>query len=106
MPAIRRMLDLSTAHLTPEMREELPLYGRDGGAPSWGGAAGVYPTEHGALVWVPDDPEESAANSDEALPLELIVIQKHARRYGCDYILFDADGPMDPGLDVFDDPTT
>lgn len=102
-PTIRKMLDLSTAHLTPEMRDELPLYGRDDGAPSWGGAAGVYPTEHGALVWVPDDPEESANNADEALPLELIVLQKYARRHGCDFILFDSDGPVDAALDTFED---
>jgi hypothetical protein len=115
MANIRKMLDMSTAHLTPEMRDELDdafhgglRLGADGawhGAESaWGGAVGVYPTEHGALVWVPDDPEESAAAGDEAIPLELIVIQKYARRLGCDYVLFDADGPVDDALDVFERP--
>lgn len=101
MANIRRVLDLTTEHLPRVMRDELPTYTREGGAPSWGGASGIYPTEYGALVWVPDNPEESSAAGDEPVPAVLLKIHKHARQHGCDYILFDADGPADDDLDLF-----
>lgn len=51
---VRRLLDLSTAHLPPEMRAALAL----------GPGVIAYPLDHGALMWVPDDPEDSAATGE------------------------------------------
>ena len=101
MVNIRKCLDLSTEHLPRAMRDELLTYTREGDAPSWGGASGVYPTEYGALVWVPDNPEESSATGDEPVPPVLLTIQKYARVYDCDYVLFDADASVDDALEVF-----
>jgi hypothetical protein len=101
MPNIRRVMDLSTEHLPRAMRDELLTYTREADAPSWGGASGVYPTEYGALVWVPDNPEESSANGEEPVPPILLAIQKYARQHECDYVLFDADASVDDALEIF-----
>jgi len=80
MPDIRVLLDLSTAHLPEHL-----------GCGGLGTAPGVvaYPTERGWLLWVPDDPDESAAIGD-AVPAVVLAIQRYARAHGCDYVLFDA----------------
>lgn len=101
---IRRVLDVSTSHLPP--------YGTN-----LNGIEGliVYElAEYGWLVWVPDDPEQHAADylgDDEAdyspaepeiITRELIDLQKYARERGCDYILFDRDGPTNANLHRWD----
>jgi hypothetical protein len=86
MSWVRRMLDLSTAHL-PEVygkaldREESII---------------AYETDHGWLMWVPCDPEDSSA-ADE-VPAEILTVQLYARALDCDWVLFDCDGTVDDGL--------
>ena len=41
-------------------------------------------------MWVLPDPA-MWADKHPALPAELLTIQRYARAWGCDYILFDAD---------------
>jgi hypothetical protein len=87
-PRIRRMLDASTGSL-PE-----PVFQALDGHP-W---IVVHPTGYGALMWVPDDPADSARVCDPPVPAEVLAVQMYARSLGCDYVMFDADaGPL-PGL--------
>lgn len=80
---VRRMLDLSTQHLPAGL-------GFDG----LGGAEGVTAFElpHGWLMWVPDDPHDQPRWRGQ-VPDVVLAIQLFARRHGCDYVLFDTDGP-------------
>jgi hypothetical protein len=85
---IRSFLDLSTNNLPQEVFTELTSF--DGVV--------AYPTTHGALLWVPDDPQSSHDFADEPAPDEVLAVQLHARSLGCDYVLFDGDAEVDPQL--------
>jgi hypothetical protein len=96
---VRKFLDLSTAHLTEEQR----LFGdRDGDRASWGDAI-VDVRDYGFLLWVPDDPMESAAVTEDGIPENLLAVQLYARKHDCDYVLFDADAEVDDDLPVFEE---
>jgi hypothetical protein len=85
-PTIRRFLDLSTSHLPQKFF-----------LPDGPDLTAAYPTGHGLLLWVPDDPESyvdpEADDDDGDAMIEIITIRRYARAHGCDYILLDADGP-------------
>lgn len=90
---IRRMLDLSTAHLPEHLGSKPGLAAHraiiaDARACGW-------------LLWVPDDPDVDAAEAG-GVPEEVLVVQRYARRLGCDYVLFDADGPVNPELPAWE----
>lgn len=94
--AIRKVLDLSTMHLTPEVLEDLT--GFDGVV--------AYTLDIGYLLWVPEDPEDHAADyGDEeecdGVPDHVLAIQLYARRHGADYVLLDRDGPKNEELPTF-----
>jgi hypothetical protein len=93
VPDIRLLLDLSTAHLP----EHLGCGGLDT-------APGVvaHRTECGWLLWVPDDPDESATAILDTVPGVVLAIQRYARRHGCDYVLFDADADRVDDLPTWD----
>jgi len=92
-------LDLSTVHLPNTLRR----FGtRDGDPLAWGGAV-VVATDYGFLLWVPDEPLVSAQAEEQDLPDVVLKIQLFARRHGCDYVLFDADGPTCDGLDTWEE---
>lgn len=93
MPVIRSFLDLSTAHLPPRFFE-------DGAT-----LTGRHPTEHGMLLWVPESADEirkvgASDDCDDAAP-EVVAVRLYARALGCDYILFDGDGPVADELPTF-----
>jgi len=93
-PQIRSILDLSTAHLPEEFGQT--LHELDGVIADLKG-------EYGYLMWVPPDPERWAWESvDGPAPAEILTVQVYARRFGCDYVLFDRDGPVNPDLPVWD----
>lgn len=94
---IRRVLDLSTAHLP----QPLLLFGSRDGTPGVWGNAIVYVLDYGFLLWVPDDPTDESNSYD--VPREIVEVQLYAREAHCDYVLFDADGPKNPDLETFDD---
>lgn len=95
MAEVRKFLTLSTAH-TPvgpwwqDTNACTSVLDRDG-------------EDFGVWLWVPDDPRASAAAmGEEDAPAEwLLAIQLFARELGCDYVLFDPDGPEEDGLDLF-----
>lgn len=94
-------LDASTAHLPPALLENLNSY--DGVI--------AARTKHGWLLWVPDDPDAHAADysdtdpgddEDFGVPREVLVIQRFARKLGCDRVLLDSDAEKVPGLPMFE----
>ncbi|MBI1758155.1 MAG: hypothetical protein HYR62_02855 [Actinobacteria bacterium] len=93
MTVIRKLLDLSTTHLPEDL-----------GTHALGAAPGVvaHRTDHGWLMWVPDDPDESAVVMRDMPPGVVLAIQRYARALGCDYVLFDADGHRAGDLPVWD----
>ena len=94
MPEIRKMLALSTGHLTKETRDWLAagdltgLAGAQDGTPY--GAVGGY----GWFVYAHDDNTSfpSATHApDGEYPADLWTCFVKARELGCDYIMFDCD---------------
>ena len=90
-PPVRRLLDLSTAHLPQHL-------GSDGLSAADGVTA--YQLAYGWLMWVPEDPDRHAADYPE-LPPEVLTVQRYARRHGCDYVLFDRDADTVADLPTF-----
>lgn len=90
---IRKFLDLSTAHLSPAtmkmlnglLSHQLPF------------AGGV--TTHGWFAYAHD---ENCGEGEDRIPDEMYACMEHARRLGCDYLLFDCDSEVIEGLPVFD----
>lgn len=90
---IRRFLDLSTAHLQPADRLFLEFSANPG---SLGGLAAMAGT-FGWFVYAHD--ERCCGGISDVL----WAIFERARTLGCDYVLFDADGPVLEDLPVFED---
>jgi hypothetical protein len=93
-PVIRRLLNLSTAHLPKAL-------GTPGGLDTVAGVV-AHPTEAGFLLWVPDDPDESDQAMVDPVPDVVLAIQRYARAWDCDYVLFDADADRVDDLPVWD----
>jgi hypothetical protein len=92
-PHVRRVLDISTAHL--------PHYlGVDGLAAVAGVTA--HEMDQGWLLWVPEDPDESAQSEQTPPPEVALNLQRYARNLRCDYIIFDRDGFLTAGLPSWD----
>jgi hypothetical protein len=97
-PTIFRMLDLSTAHLPAEIRDELNQY------------EGLVADErrYGWLLLVPEDIDKHIAECEpedlnELIPLEVIRIWRKAAEHGCQYVLLDQDASIVDGLPTYDD---
>lgn len=90
-PRTNPVLDLSTAHLPADLRDDL------------NGEEGVTANrrESGWLLWVPDDVDGHAADYDNEVPDVVVQIWRYARSLGCDYVLFDVDAERVSGLPVF-----
>lgn len=91
---IRRMLNLSTAHLPQHL-------GTPGGLDAVAGIV-AHTTDVGVLLCVPDDPDESAHAMADPVPAVVLAIQRYARACGCDYVLFDTDADRVDELPVWD----
>jgi hypothetical protein len=92
-PSVRKFLDLSTSHLpSNEFGEEM------NGHP-W---IVSHRMEFGWFVYCGDsEAQRNAIEMDEPIPNELVYLLGYARGLGCDYILFDADGPVVEGLPIW-----
>lgn len=95
--SVRRLLDLSTGHLPAAVC--LTLSGFDGVV--------AYRTDYGWLLWVPGHGEDvdlvNDHNADyDEIPAEVTAVQRYARALGCDYVLFDQDGPLNDDLKHWD----
>lgn len=58
--------------------------------------------EYGWLMWVPSDPDDSAALDADDIPLVILDVQLYARKHDCDYVLFDPDAEIDPNLPTWE----
>jgi len=91
--AWRRLLDVSTAHLTPSTREKMGSWDHnDCSIPTFA------PHAHGWFMWV--------ATEDDSLlglPADLVDVLQYARAQRAEYILFDADAAELDGLDSYED---
>ncbi len=90
---IRRFLDLSTAHLQPADRLFLEFSANPGLLGGLAAMAGTY----GWFVYAHDE------RCCEGISDVLWAIFERAQALGCDYVLFDADGPVLEDLPVFED---
>lgn len=79
------MLDLSTAHLPPQLRTAAESE-----------VVGWYPTLCGGFLWVPDDPADVVTDGPE-----ILAVRTFARAQRCDYILFDRDADEVDGVPTF-----
>ena len=90
---VRKMLDLSTAHLersdTLEFDEYRLTQGQSGSLPC---LCGPY----GWLVSVPEDLVDVRENASAGL----CAILAYAKQAGCDWVLFDRDGAVDERFPV------
>lgn len=91
---IRRLLNLSTAHLPQHL-------GTPGGLDRVAGIV-AHTMQVGFLLWVPDDPDGSAHAMADPVPEVVLDIQRYARVRGCDYVLLDADADRVDDLPVWD----
>lgn len=89
MSEVRKFLTLSTAHIPPLM-QNIGLEHIE--------SVVAYRTTYGWFMWVPDDPVESSDADVDPTPADLLAIQIHARSLGCDYVMFDADGPIEEAI--------
>lgn len=66
--------------------------------------AGVvtHATDVGFLLWVPDDPDQSAKIMIDPVPDVVLAIQHYARMRDCGYVLFDADAEQVNDLPTWD----
>ena len=94
MPIIRKMLDLSTAHL--DDASQVWLY-REGFKGS------TYIGCNGFVTCCYPDPDNPGHTVPEIATPVLAAIFEWACSLGCDYILFDADGTVEDDLPVFGD---
>lgn len=92
-PTILRVLDLSTRHL-PEHLAQTGLNAFDG----------VIADElaYGWLLWVPENPDQHAADYDDPIPPEVLAIQRYARSYRCDWVQLDRVATAVAALPSFD----
>jgi len=88
MPTIYSVLDLSTAHLPEELRDDLNA------------EPGViaHKLTYGWLMWVPTDPVEHAAETIDPMPAQVLAVQRYAHSLGCQYVLFDRDADVSAEL--------
>lgn len=109
-PRIIRVLDASTAHLPQQVCAQ--LNGWDGVIAH---SLSTSDDHYGWLLWVPDDPDNHAADHDDTdefpllqgedpsgVPAEVLAVQRYARRLGCDYVLLDPDAERIADLPTWD----
>ena len=89
---IRKMLDISAAHLPDWLADW-----------AWINVPVFFDTPNGRMLWVPDSPDDpaNAGEGEEAVPAEVMTLWRYARERGCDWIMLDRAGDLEPGLAVY-----
>jgi len=95
MAHIRKFLDLSSKHLSAEGKDFLR-------STTVRETARIVPCAETWAGWFMYA-EEGAELQLEVIPAHICIIMMHARKQGCEYVLFDQDGPEDPALPVFEE---
>lgn len=103
MPATCTMLDLSTAHLNQDSRDWLDRGAEDAsqykGCYGWVSTTYPDPENPGRTVVTP----AGDGDADMTAPPALAAIFAYACANGCDFVLFDADRPVNDDLSTFDE---
>ena len=89
MPTLHDLLELSTAHLPPQLADRLSSI------PGVHACSCVY----GWLMWIPDPNDEPNPAQDDDV---LAAIQRYAQALGCSFILFDRDAEIIDDLPHWD----
>ena len=108
--SVRRFLDLSTGHLKPETRDRLdagwePTSNIMSGEYGWM----IYTQTVGTVLYKPFGKREGeydpklVAQLRSQLGDDLVDCMAKAQSLGCDYILFDRDGPRRSELGWYED---
>lgn len=97
MAHVRKFLDLSTNHLMEDDREFLRVASLTADNP------GLVCVQTASGGWFMHADEASEIDLAQ-VPHRICIIMIRARQYGCDYVLFDENGPEDPDLPVFEPP--
>lgn len=92
-PVIKTFLEISDSHL--------PLWYRDGGRHD---GIIMHDMEHGALMWVPDDPKQSAGLAADG-EVEFIDDDDETGAEFAEDFMFDQDASEEPELPTFDEPS-
>lgn len=95
MTTIRKMLDLSTAHLPPKFFDE-----GEGGEELRRLLVAAYLTSNGMMLWVPQNPGDAAEVTN--VPPEALKLWIYARSLGCDWVLLDCDADELSELPVYE----
>lgn len=98
-------LDLSTAHLSADARAWLMAGSTLNHASLYHGTGtGAAMSTLGATLngWFMRAPEDTPERSIYGMPADLQALCDYARAHGCNYILFDADADIIPGLPILD----
>jgi hypothetical protein len=94
---VRKFLDCSLYHLPKAIRDQVLDSGSDG----FPIPLANWASDYGAFVYIND--HDIIANPDYGVPQSVIQLFDLAREHGCDYILFDWDGPEIEGFELFYD---
>lgn len=100
MANVRKMLDLSSGHLTVATRDLLDEWGTNIDHLANGCSAAPFflgITDFGWMMGIPDP--DQLVN----MPADLVACVAHARANDCTYILFDADAEDDEALPYYDE---
>jgi hypothetical protein len=95
MAITRKFLDLAVTHLWPDDQiflheASLRQTGKE-----------IVRCAEMATGWFMYADEAAQINLPD-VPHRICIIMIHARQKGCDYVLFDTEGPEDPDLPVFE----
>lgn len=94
--SVRKFLDLSTGHLSPRDREQLTQALAQGTRNAPGNClVGSY----GWMIYAEEEPDPFTWREVPGLA----ALLARARELDCDYVLLDADGPVDETLPFFDE---
>ncbi len=93
---IRKVLVLSTAHLTPATLAHLNATPSD----DWGHSGN--PIDYGFFMYAHDERPDWADEGPKKCPDDIWAICVKARELGCDYVKLDCDGEILEGLESYD----
>lgn len=102
MTELSTFITLSTAHLTRRTSHTLSDMGADRTnrpvSGDWTDKVVCCETAYGHWIRARIDDDEPAESQIAQLPNDLAACVRHARQFGCRWILFDRDCPNTPGL--------
>lgn len=97
---IEKVLVLSTAHLTKEVAEELPVFSTNDADPANRPWWPAWTREEGWMFYVP--PRDVDDDRYKVAPVCIQACVNLARELGCCWLMFDCDGTCIDGLPTWE----